>query len=256
MEKVEQVLKLDPPHELRFKGPFEDVVPSKLELQNTSDRPVSFKVKTTAPRRYCVRPNSGVVPPSGKVSVTLMLQPFEFDPREKNKHKFMVQALYSTEGDLPIDEQFKQAKPDQLMETKLRCVFEMPADENAPASTSALSSSPPSAEAQGVPASPALNASQKEASSSKDVNQLQQQLANSSEEIKKLRSECSQLRQENMIIKEEKLQLQRAAGSNKGSVSASLPPPHQEMGAGLSQMHLAVAFILLLVGYLIGKLIL
>jgi len=256
MEKVEQVLKLEPPHELRFKGPFDDVVPSKLELQNTSERSVSFKVKTTAPRRYCVRPNSGVVPPSGKVSVMLMLQPFEFDPREKNKHKFMVQALYSAEGDLPIDEQFKQAKPDQLMETKLRCVFEMPADETT--SASAVSSSPPSAatEPQGVPASPALNTSQKESSSSKDVNQLLQQLTNSSDEIKKLRTECSQLRQENMVIKEEKLQLQRAAGSNKGSVSASLPPPSTDVAATLSQMHLAIAFILLLVGYLIGKLIL
>lgn len=30
-----------------------------------------------------------------------MLQPFDFDPNEKNKHKFMVQSMIAPEG--PID---------------------------------------------------------------------------------------------------------------------------------------------------------
>ena len=34
----------------------------------------------------------------------LMLQPFDFDPKEKNKHKFMVQALYTPDSDMSIDE--------------------------------------------------------------------------------------------------------------------------------------------------------
>lgn len=248
--KIDQALKLNPPHELRFTGPFEDVVPSKLELSNTSERPVSFKVKTTAPRRYCVRPNAGVVKPYDKVEVMLMLQPFEFDPREKNKHKFMVQALFGPEGDLPIDEQFKQAKPDQLMETKLRCVFELPATD-----TNSQATGSPAPALPDAPSSPPLNASLKE-SAPKDVNQLLQQITNSAEEIKKLRTECSQLRQENMIIKEEKLQLQRAVGSSKGTVTATLPPSSSDAVASFSQMHLAVAFLLILVGYLIAKLIL
>ena len=63
-----------------------------------------FQVKTTAPRRYCVRPNSGVVDPNGSVSVAVMLQPFEYDPHEKNKHKFMVQSLFAAaEGDISLD---------------------------------------------------------------------------------------------------------------------------------------------------------
>lgn len=31
--------------------------------------------------------------------VTVCLQPFEFDPTEKNKHKFMVQTVIAPEGD-------------------------------------------------------------------------------------------------------------------------------------------------------------
>ena len=34
----------------------------------------------------------------------LMLQPFEYNPYEKNKHKFMVQALYTPDGDTSVDE--------------------------------------------------------------------------------------------------------------------------------------------------------
>lgn len=42
-------------------GPFSDVVTSHLHLRNPTNDTVIFKVKTTAPRQYCVRPNSGVL---------------------------------------------------------------------------------------------------------------------------------------------------------------------------------------------------
>lgn len=29
-----------------------------------------------------------------------MLQPFEYDPTEKNKHKFMVQTMFAPDGDV------------------------------------------------------------------------------------------------------------------------------------------------------------
>ena len=33
----------------------------------------------------------------------LMLQPFEFDPHEKNKHKFMVQTIVAPAGEVNLD---------------------------------------------------------------------------------------------------------------------------------------------------------
>lgn len=51
-----------------------------------------------------MRPNSGVVDPNGSVSVAVMLQPFDYDPHEKNKHKFMVQSLFAAaDGDISLD---------------------------------------------------------------------------------------------------------------------------------------------------------
>lgn len=52
-----------------IKGPFTDVVTSYLKLTNPIDRPVCFKVKTTAPKKYCVRPNSGILKPKQKATV-------------------------------------------------------------------------------------------------------------------------------------------------------------------------------------------
>ena len=50
-------------------GPFTDVVTADLKLSNPSEKRVCFKVKTTAPKRYCVRPNSGIIEPNQSVSV-------------------------------------------------------------------------------------------------------------------------------------------------------------------------------------------
>ncbi|CAB1326882.1 unnamed protein product, partial [Coregonus sp. 'balchen'] len=82
--------------------PFTDVVTTNLKLKNPSDGRVCFKVKTTAPRRYC---------------------PFDYDPNEKSKHKFMVQSIFAPPN-------WKDAKPDDLMDSKLRCVFDQPSENN------------------------------------------------------------------------------------------------------------------------------
>ena len=67
--KQEQVLALEPSTELRFKGPFTEVVTSQLKITNPTNERVCFKVKTTAPRQYCVRPNSGLLAPQESQTV-------------------------------------------------------------------------------------------------------------------------------------------------------------------------------------------
>ena len=45
------------------------------------------------------------------VAVAVMLQPFDYDPNEKNKHKFMVQSMFAPDG--------KIENPDQLVMLQL-----------------------------------------------------------------------------------------------------------------------------------------
>ncbi|XP_038658881.1 vesicle-associated membrane protein-associated protein B/C isoform X1 [Scyliorhinus canicula] len=128
MARPEQLLTLEPPNELKFKGPFTDVVTTNLKLSNPSDKNVCFKVKTTAPRRYCVRPNSGIIDAGTSINVSVMLQPFDYDPNEKSKHKFMVQSLFAPPDCQDMEAVWKEAKLDDLMDSKLRCVFELPSE--------------------------------------------------------------------------------------------------------------------------------
>jgi len=45
-------------------GPFTGgPVTSYIKLINPTNKKVYFKIKTTAPKRYCVRPNSGALKP-------------------------------------------------------------------------------------------------------------------------------------------------------------------------------------------------
>lgn len=50
-------------------GPFNQAITSHMLLKNPTDKPILFKIKTTAPKRYCVRPNSGLLDPNNFLEV-------------------------------------------------------------------------------------------------------------------------------------------------------------------------------------------
>ena len=75
-----------------------------MKLSNNVDKKVCFKVKTTAPKRYCVKPTTGVIDPKGAVTILVTLQPFDpNDPNEKGKHKFQVLSALAPEGEFNIE---------------------------------------------------------------------------------------------------------------------------------------------------------
>ncbi|RKO85449.1 PapD-like protein, partial [Blyttiomyces helicus] len=81
---------------LEFRRPFTTVVKQTLTVSNPrSDTPIAFKVKTTAPKQYCVRPNSGRIAPGGSCEVQVLLQAMREDPPAdfKCKDKFLVQSI-------------------------------------------------------------------------------------------------------------------------------------------------------------------
>lgn len=129
-EKMSQVLKIEPDNELVFRGPFKDVVTTILKLTNPTEKKVCFKVKTTAPKRYCVRPNCGIIEPEESVNVAVMLQPFDYkDPSENKRHKFLVQSIIPTEEikASEVEGLWKNLPENYLvMDSKLKCVFELP----------------------------------------------------------------------------------------------------------------------------------
>ncbi|KAI0442436.1 PapD-like protein [Xylaria telfairii] len=86
------------PQELGFHRPFTVEVLENLKIRNPGTQPVAFKVKTTAPKQYCVRPNSGRVEPNREVEVQVILQAMKQEPPPgtKCKDKFLVQSIAIT----------------------------------------------------------------------------------------------------------------------------------------------------------------
>lgn len=89
---------LIPNNALGFNRPFTQLVKKTLTVTNNNALPVAFKVKTTAPKLYCVRPNSGRIEPGESVEVSVMLQPMKEEPplSTKCKDKFLIQSTLIT----------------------------------------------------------------------------------------------------------------------------------------------------------------
>ncbi|CAH1109258.1 unnamed protein product [Psylliodes chrysocephalus] len=128
--KLEQILRIEPQNELKFEGKYNAPITSFINLSNPSDKRVMFKIKTTAPKKYCVRPNTGILEPSERVCISVCLQPFMYNLNEKGKHKFMVQSAYAPPGEVNMEQIWNEIIPEHLMDSKLKCVFEIQHEEN------------------------------------------------------------------------------------------------------------------------------
>ncbi|XP_014465216.1 vesicle-associated membrane protein-associated protein B/C isoform X2 [Alligator mississippiensis] len=220
-------------------GPFTDVVTTNLKLGNPTDRNVCFKVKTTAPRRYCVRPNSGIIDAGTSINVSVMLQPFDYDPNEKSKHKFMVQSMFAPADTSDMEAVWKEAKPEELMDSKLRCVFELPAENDKPhdveinkivSTTAAKTES---------------SVMSKSISSSLDDSEVKKV----KEDYKRLQVEVQRLREENKQFKEEDgLRMRKTSQTN--NPASAITTVKEE---GLSTRLLALIVLFFILGAILGK---
>ncbi|XP_021768032.1 vesicle-associated protein 2-1-like isoform X1 [Chenopodium quinoa] len=118
------------PDELTFQFELERQSFCDLKVTNNTDQNVAFKVKTTSPKRYYVRPNTGVLHPwdSCVIRVTLQAQQ-EYPPDMQCKDKFLLQSTIvspnSDEDDLPQDT-FNKDSGRTIEECKLRVVYVSP----------------------------------------------------------------------------------------------------------------------------------
>ncbi|KAG5176909.1 PapD-like protein, partial [Tribonema minus] len=102
-------MQIEPPEVLEFQISGEDE-PQQCPLVFTNTNPiaaVAFKVKTTKPKRYLVRPNQGLVMPGGSETSTITLLAAEarviFEEHAQtgvwdDSNKFLVQTV-AVDGD-------------------------------------------------------------------------------------------------------------------------------------------------------------
>ncbi len=82
-------LELVPNNDLVFKGPFNVVSTTTLKLANSGNERLAYKIKTTAPKRYCVKPNSGFLEAHANTSIQGAIS------NRISKHDLLVFVVYS-----------------------------------------------------------------------------------------------------------------------------------------------------------------
>lgn len=118
------------PHELKFAFELEKQSSCLVQLANESDQYVAFKVKTTSPKKYCVRPNIGIVKPNSRSNFTVTMQAQRSMPPDMQcKDKFLIQSTVVPSGtteDGITSDMFAKVDGKLIGEKKLRVVLTSP----------------------------------------------------------------------------------------------------------------------------------
>ncbi|XP_054784526.1 vesicle-associated protein 1-2 [Prosopis cineraria] len=118
------------PQDLQFPFELRKQISCSLQLSNKTDDYVAFKVKTTNPRKYCVRPNTGIVLPRSTCDIIVTMQAQkEAPPDMQCKDKFLLQSVLASPGATTKDitpDMFNKELGRHVDEFKLRVLYVAP----------------------------------------------------------------------------------------------------------------------------------
>ncbi|XP_008794810.2 vesicle-associated protein 1-3 isoform X1 [Phoenix dactylifera] len=209
------------PTELKFPFELKKQSSCSMRLTNKTDQYVAFKVKTTNPKKYCVRPNTGIVLPGSTcdVAVTMQAQK-EAPPDMQCKDKFLLQSVMTEHGVTSKDitpEMFNKEHGKVVEEFKLRVAY-IPANPPSPVpEESEEGSSPRSStlenEVQNLSLFDAVSRSYEEPSKEKSLEALAL--------ISKLTEEKTTTIQQNQKLRQELEFLRKASSKHHGGFSVT-----------------------------------
>ncbi|KAI3689676.1 hypothetical protein L2E82_47641 [Cichorium intybus] len=216
-----ELLSVDPV-ELKFTFELNKQISSSLQLTNKTDNHVGFKVKTTNPKKYCVRPNTGVVLPKSTCEVIVTMQAQKDAPPDMQcKDKFLLQSVVASPGATPKDitpEMFSKQAGRVLEECKLKVLY-LPPNAATSAISQATEEIPFSPKAPFSPKSPAIKdkgnfngpeASKKYVDSNDKSSEMRSLLAQLTNEKNAANEQSKRIRQEMEVLRR---------GSNKSQGS-------------------------------------
>ncbi|RWR94695.1 MSP domain-containing protein [Cinnamomum micranthum f. kanehirae] len=118
------------PRELKFTFELKKQSSCQVQLVNNSEQYVGFKVKTTSPKRYCVRPNTGVILPKSTCDFIVTMQAQRGAPPDMQcKDKFLIQSTVVPFGSTSEDitpNLFSKENGRYIEENKLKVVLVSP----------------------------------------------------------------------------------------------------------------------------------
>jgi len=120
-----RLLKINPTDELPFQSEEGQDACATITLTNSTTKCVAFKVKTTSPEKYRVRPSSGIIRPHCQCEVIVQLQSL-YKTTSLSRDKFLVMAI-SVETSVLTNQElsdiWRTTPKERIMEYKLRCTL-------------------------------------------------------------------------------------------------------------------------------------
>ncbi|KAI7855976.1 PapD-like protein [Circinella umbellata] len=120
---------IDPEHILPFERPLSRVIKQNIILRNSSNQVLAFKVKTTSPQVYSVRPNVGFIEPLGTVQILVNRQA-EQDAPQECKDKFLILSTPLNDPNIKSTEEIHAMwtsmeihNKKSISQAKLKCRF-------------------------------------------------------------------------------------------------------------------------------------
>ncbi|KHG16837.1 Vesicle-associated 2-2 -like protein [Gossypium arboreum] len=118
------------PLELKFTFELKKQSSCLIQLTNKTDQYVAFKVKTTSPKKYCVRPNTGIVKPKSTYDFTVTMQAQRVAPPDLIcKDKFLIQSTvipFGTAEENITSDIFSKESGKHIEEKKLKVYLSPP----------------------------------------------------------------------------------------------------------------------------------
>ncbi|KAI3444727.1 hypothetical protein Pfo_001392 [Paulownia fortunei] len=207
------------PVELQFPFELKKQISCSMQLTNKSDNYVAFKVKTTNPKKYCVRPNTGVVVPHSTCDVIVTMQAQkEAPPDMQCRDKFLLQSVVVSPGSTAKDvtaEMFNKESGNQVDECKLRVVYVPPPQPPSPVREGSEEGSSPRAS---VSENGTVNQTSEFNVMSKGFVEPQESTSEVKALISRLTEEKHSAIQQNNKLQQELEQLRRQGNRSRGGI--------------------------------------
>ncbi|KAI8883909.1 PapD-like protein [Backusella circina FSU 941] len=194
-------VELDIDNVIEFERPLTRIVKKTVTITNPNSEPLAFKVKTTAPKLYCVRPNSEIIQPHQSLEVQIILQALKKEPEPgfRCKDKFLILSILVDEkleglGLTDLWTRVEGQMKSSVSEKKLRCNFIEPVGAAA-----VPVAAPPTAAASAatVPAAAAPITQKVDTSIDRSEEMANEKLKQMQAELEKYKTEAKTLRDTN-----------------------------------------------------------
>ncbi|XP_013189019.2 motile sperm domain-containing protein 2-like [Amyelois transitella] len=119
-----EMLRLNPHDIIVFKND-NDELSGQFTITNMDENAVSFKIRTTSPEKFRVRPSSGTLPSGSTQTVLIVVQP-GFQLRTVTKDRFLVMSIQIPKTDLTPKELadfWQNSIGSKVDEYRLKCQF-------------------------------------------------------------------------------------------------------------------------------------